>query len=253
MQLLNNKTVVVTGAGSGIGREVSLLFAERGADLILMGLTKSKLEDVRKEIEIIGGQAIAIETDVSDEGSVVRSFSAISLSFERLDVLVNVAGIFESGNILDTSIEQWNKLIGVNLNGVFLCMRSAIPLMRGTGGSIVNVSSEAGLVGIPNQIAYNVSKAGVIALTKSAAVDYAKDNIRVNCVCPGRILTPLVQDIIDNSEDPNGTFEALSHDRPLMRMGNPREIAMACLMLARDDLSYATGSVLSVDGGYTAR
>lgn len=250
---LENKTVIVTGAGSGIGREVALCFAEHGANLVLLDLSQVSLENVCEAINLKGKSASFIVTDISDEKSVKQTFDTIRHTTNCIDVLVNVAGIYDSGNVVKTTLEQWNKLIAVNLTGVFLCMKETIPLMRGKGASIINIASEAGLVGISNQVAYNVSKAGVIALTKSAAVDYANQNIRVNCVCPGRVHTPLVQEIIDNSESPEDTFKELSYDRPLMRMGKASEIAKACLMFASDEIGYATGSVFSIDGGYTTK
>ncbi|MFW6181794.1 MAG: SDR family NAD(P)-dependent oxidoreductase, partial [Spirochaetota bacterium] len=171
-----------------------------------------------------------------------------------LDILVNNAGIFAEGDVAATTEEAWNRVLGVNLHGAFLCMKYCVPEMeRRGGGAVVNVGSEAGLVGIRNQVAYNVSKSGVIALTRSTAVDYATLGIRVNCVCPGRTLTPLVRAVIDQSDDPERTRRALSEDRPLLRMGTPPEIAAGILFLASDEASYAVGTVLCIDGGYTAQ
>jgi NAD(P)-dependent dehydrogenase (short-subunit alcohol dehydrogenase family) len=156
--------------------------------------------------------------------------------------------------VIHTSEESWNRILGVNLLGIFLTMKYGIPEMIKTGaGVVVNIASEAGLVGIANQVAYNVSKSGVIALTRSAAVDFATKNIRVNCVCPGRVLTPLVEKVIKDSDDPQETHRVLSEDRPLKRMGKPEDIAAGILFLASDESKYAIGAVLSIDGGYTAQ
>ena len=153
----------------------------------------------------------------------------------------------------DTSEQEWERIMGVNLVGVFLCTKYCVPEMEKTGGgSIVNIASEAGLVAICNQAAYNVSKSGVSAFTKSSAVDFADKNIRVNCVFPGRVFTPLVEKVISSSNDPDTTFRELSEDRPLKRMGKPEEIAAGILFLASDDAKYAIGTVLSIDGCYTA-
>ena len=152
---------------------------------------------------------------------------------------------------MDTTENDWHRILGVNLDGIFLCMKYCIPAMiKGGEGVIVNIGSEAGLVGLKNQVAYNVSKSGVIALTKSTALDFADQNIRVNCLCPGRTLTPLVEKVISESEDPEITRRILSEDRPMKRMGKPEEIAAGILFLA-SDATYATGTILAIDGGYT--
>ena len=247
-----NKAVVITGAGSGIGQATALLFARKGAKVAVVDLEK---EAGAKTVDIIkdnGGEAIGVIADVSRASDAHRMVETVMDIFGRIDVLVNNAGVFTEGNVVDTSEEDWNRILGVNLSGVFFCMKYSIPeMIKGGGGVVVNISSEAGLVGIGNQVAYNVSKTGVIALTKSAALDFAGDNIRVNCLCPGRVLTPLVKEVIRNSQDPEATRRLLSEDRPMKRMGKPEEIAAGILFLASDEVAYATGTVLSIDGGYT--
>ena len=172
----------------------------------------------------------------------------------RLDVLVNNAGIYLQADALGTPVEEWERVLAVNLTGAFLCTRHAVPAMeRHGGGAIVNVASEAGLVGIRGQVAYNVSKGGLIALTRSCAVDFAPRGIRVNCVCPGTTDTPLVQAALARAADPAAMRRALEGARPANRLGRPEEIAAAILYLAGDEAGYATGAVLSVDGGYTAQ
>ena len=253
-KLLKDKVAVITGAGSGIGRETALLFAENGARLVLLDLSSRNLNSVTREAELRGAQVMAKEVDIVVPDMVQKAMQGAVAQFSSLDILVNVAGIFKPGRIEETCNENWNEVMNVNLNGTYLCTKYAIREMKKCGGgSIVNIASEAGLVGIYGQVAYNVSKSAVIALTKSTAVDYAQENIRVNCVCPGRVITPLVQNIIDTSDDPANKFKELSFDRPMMRMGETKDIAFACLMLACDKMIYATGAVLSVDGGYTAR
>jgi len=171
----------------------------------------------------------------------------------HLDILINNAGIYFQGDVEQTPLEQWQRVLDVNVTGMFLCTKYAVPAMLKSGGVIVNVASEAGLVGIPGQVAYNVSKGAVIAFTRSCAVDYARKGIRVNCVCPGTTDTPLVQQAINRSPDPVAARRHLEQVRPLNRLGKPEEIAAAILALASDRLGYATAAVFSIDGGYTAQ
>jgi NAD(P)-dependent dehydrogenase (short-subunit alcohol dehydrogenase family) len=172
----------------------------------------------------------------------------------RLDILVNNAGIYVQGDVTQTAANDWERIISVNLTGAFLCTKYAVPVMiHNHEGVIVNVASEAGLVGIKGQVAYNVSKGGVIALTRSCAVDLAEKGIRVNCVCPGTTDTPLVHEAVNRAPDPIAARRRLEEIRPLNRLGMPEEIASAILCLASGELGYATGAILSVDGGYTAQ
>jgi len=247
-----NKAAVITGAGSGIGQAAALLFAGKGAKVAVVDLDSDAGAKTVDMIKDDGGEAIGVIADVSRAADAHHMAETVMDAFGRIDVLVNNAGIFTEGNVVDTSEEDWNRILAVNLSGVFFCMKYCIPeMVKGGGGVVVNISSEAGLVGIGNQVAYNVSKTGVIALTKSAALDFAGDNIRVNCLCPGRILTPLVKEVIRNSQDPEATRRLLSEDRPMKRMGKPEEIAAGILFLASDEVAYATGTVLPIDGGYT--
>ena len=172
----------------------------------------------------------------------------------HLDILVNNAGIYYQGDVTETSLETWNQVIGVNLTGAYLCTKYVVPeMIRRGSGVIVNVASEAGLVGIKGQVVYNVSKGGIIALTRSCAVDLADRGIRVNCICPGTTETPLVQEAVNRASDPVAARRALEKVRPLNRLGRPEEIAAAILSLASSEIGYATGAIFSVDGGYTAQ
>ena len=192
--------------------------------------------------------------DVSSEADVQALIDAVMRKWDRLDVLVNNAGIYYQADAVGTPEAVWNEVLAVNLTGAFLCIKHAVPaMMKGKGGAIVNVASEAGLVGIRNQVAYNVSKGGLIALTKSCAVDLAPRGIRVNCVCPGTTDTPLVQKAVGRAADPRAARRALEEVRPANRLGTPEEIASAILYLASESAAYATGAILSVDGGYTAQ
>jgi len=178
----------------------------------------------------------------------------VTNKFERIDILVNNAGIYYQGDVIETPEEEWDKVIAVNLKGMYLCSHYVIPVMLArNGGVVINVASEAGLVGIAGQVAYNVSKAGAISLTKSMAVDFARKGVRVNAVCPGTTETPLVKNALKKSKDPEKARRKLEECRPLNRLGRPEEIAAAILAMASDDLGYATGSIFSIDGGYTAK
>ncbi len=250
---LADKVAIITGAGAGIGRATALLFAREGARVVVADLDPKGGAETVDLIKRDGRQATLALTDVSKASEVQNMVKTTLDTYGRLDILVNNAGIFAEGSVVETTEEDWHRLLRVNLTGVFLCMKYCIPeMIKGGGGAIVNVGSEAGVVGIGNQVTYNVSKSGVIALTRSTALDFAAHNVRVNCLCPGRTLTPLVEKVIAESEDPATTRRILSEDRPLKRMGKPEEIAAGILFLASDEAPYAIGSILSIDGGYTA-
>lgn len=248
---LEHKVAVLTGAGSGIGQATALLFAKEGANVVVVDLDPKGGQETVDLIKGAGGEAILVMTDITKASDVQNMVKATLDTYHRLDMLINIAGIFTEGTVVETTEDDWHRILGVNLDGIFLCMKYCIPeMIKGGEGVIVNISSEAGLVGLKNQVAYNVSKGGVIALTKSTALDFADQNIRVNCLCPGRTLTPLVEKVISESEDPETTRRILSEDRPMKRMGKPAEIAAGILFLA-SDATYATGTVLALDGGYT--
>ena len=249
-----NKVAVVTGAALGIGQATATAFAQEGAAVVIADLDQKQGEATATAIQSNGGQALFISTDVSIEDNVCAMVDRTVSHFGRLDILVNNAGIYIQGDVEQTSLDNWERLMAVNLTGAFLCMKYAVPAMiQKGGGVVVNVASEAGLVGIKGQVAYNVSKAGVIALTRSSAVDLAEKGIRVNSVCPGTTDTPLVKAAVSRAPDPAAARRQLEEVRPLNRLGTPAEIASAILYLASDEAGYATGAILSIDGGYTAQ
>jgi len=251
---LAGKVAIITGAGAGIGRATALLFAKEGAEVVVADFDPEGGKETVRLIEEKGGRAIFLPVDVSKAADVKRMVKTTVERCGRLNILVNNAGIYTQADVVQATEEEWDRILDVNLKGVFLCSKYSIPeMIKGGGGSIVNIGSEAGIVGIKNQVAYNVSKSGVIALTRSMALDFAPHNIRVNCLCPGRTLTPLVEQVITEAQDPESMRRALEDDRPLKRMGRPEEIAAGILYLASDESSYATGSILSIDGGYTAQ
>jgi len=251
-EFFEDKNVVITGAEKGIGKVTAQKFASLGAKVAIVGIDKSSGE---KTAEELGNKVVFYETDVSKEEEVKKLSLNIKEKMGQVKVLINNAGIHFKGNAVSTNYEDWQKLLQVNLDGVFLMCKYFIAehMQPGNEGVIVNISSESGIVASHNQVAYNVSKAAVIHLTKSIAVDYAKEGIRANAVCPGTTLTPMVEKIIKSSKDPKKTREKLESVRPLNRLGKPEEIASAVVCMASEELSYATGSILTIDGGSTCK
>ncbi|MCL0065596.1 SDR family oxidoreductase [Dehalococcoidia bacterium] len=248
------KTVIVTGSGLGIGRAAVVAFAREGANVVIVDVDSAASNETVEMITSLGRNAGFIKADVSRSEEAKAMVDETIKAFGSLDILVNNAGIYRKGAVLDASEADWDAIMAVNLKGVFLCSKySAEAMSQRGGGVIVNVASEAGLVGIAGQVAYNVSKAGVIGLTRSCAVDLAAKGVRVNCICPGTTATPLVEKSIGREPDPTAARQHLESVRPLNRLGTPDEIARGILCLASDGMAYATGAVLSVDGGYTAQ
>ena len=252
MGRLDGKVAVITGAGSGIGRVSAELFAAEGAKVVVADVVATNAAEVAAGIVGTGGEAVAVSVDVSDEAQVATMVHAAVENYGGLHVLFNNAGIFpdDDGGVLDTPPETWQKVMEVNLKGVWLGCRAAVPAMLASGGgSIVNVASLVALVGAATaQIAYTASKGGVLAMTREIAVEYARQGIRANSLCPGPIETPLLAELLS---DPARRQRRLVHI-PVGRFGRPEEIARAALFLASDDASFVTGSALVVDGGITA-
>jgi len=250
--MLSKKVAVITGAKSGIGWATLRRFLQAGASVVA-----ADISDAQQEISTLsaeGANAFFVQTDVSDESSVSRLIRQVIEEHGHIDVLINNAGIELARNATDTSEAEWDRLMGVNLKGVFLCSKLAVKEMRKTGGGvIVNVASELGLVGAPEIAAYCASKGGVIQLTRAMAIDHASNNIRINCVCPGPIDTPLLERIVASSVDAEKERQSTVEKILLKRLGKPAEIANVILFLASDEASFMTGSVVVVDGGLTAQ
>ncbi len=250
-----NKVSVVTGAGVGIGRATALELARQDSNVAIADIDEENGNRVAEEVRAEGVEGRFFQVDVARSDQVEHLMKRTAEEMGSIDVLVNNAGIFEKGNAVTLDEADWDQILTVDLKSMFLCMKYAIPYMKKQeeGGSIVNVASEAGLVGIENQVAYNVAKAGAISLTQSAALDFADEGIRVNCVAPGTTETPLVKNSIQDEPDAGKARRELEEIRPMDRLGDPEEIASAIAFLASDKPSYSTGAVFSIDGGYTAQ
>lgn len=248
---LAGEIALVTGGGSGIGRAIALRFASEGATVIAIDVDEAAAMQTAALAAESGAEIVALPADVSQADEVREAMEAVAGRWGHLDVLCNNAGIYLSGKG-DTLVHEldeavWDQVLGVNLKGVFLCTKYAIPLML-AGGSIVNIASIAGLIGRDTAQAYVASKGGVIALTRSLAVHYAPQGIRANAICPGRVDTPLVADDYATPE----VREAFARAHPLGRFGAPEDIANLALFLASDESAWITGAHYVIDGGYTA-
>ncbi|WPF79306.1 dihydroanticapsin 7-dehydrogenase [Bacillus velezensis] len=251
---LTDKTVLITGGASGIGYAAVQAFLNQEANVVVADIDEAQGEAmIRKENN---DRLHFVRTDITDEPACQNAIQSAADKFGGLDVLINNAGIEIVAPIHEMELSDWNKVLNVNLTGMFLMSKHALKYMLKSGkGNIINTCSVGGVVAWPDIPAYNASKGGVLQLTRSMAVDYAKHNIRVNCVCPGIIDTPLNEkSFLENNE---GTLEEIKKEKakvnPLLRLGKPEEIANVMLFLASDLSSYMTGSAITADGGYTAQ
>ncbi len=248
---LTGKICVGTGGASGIGRATCLLFAEEGGKVVVADKSRDGAQSVAREA---GDAAIALCADVSDSQNVRAMLKQTVDHFGRLDVLVNNAGYGIPGSVVETDEADWDRLMAVNLNGVFYGCKYAIPIMREQGGGvIVNTASVVATVGIRDRAAYCASKGAVAALTRAMALDHVAEGIRVNCIAPGTIDSPYFKEILAKSERPEALRRGLEQRQAMNRLGTPEEIARGMLYLACDDSTFVTGSMLTVDGGMTAQ
>lgn len=238
---LKDKVVIITGAGKGIGRETALLFAQKGAKVVVAG-TSGK--DVFEEITKSGGEAIYCLVNVTNRAQVEEMVERTLEKYGRIDVLINNAGITRDGLLTKLSMEQWDAAIDVNLKGVFNCTQAVVPTMINQGsGSIINCSSVVGVYGNIGQTNYSATKAGIIGMTKSWAKELGKKGIRTNAVAPGFITTNMTAQV------PEKVLQIMQEKTPLRRLGTPRDVALVYLFLASDDSSFINGAVIQVDGG----
>jgi len=251
MSRLDRKVAVITGGGTGIGEAVAKMCAASGAAVVITGRRKDVLEQVVRDIERDKGRALAVPGSISDEAHVRSVVIQAVQAFGKLNILINNAGIGAFGKALhEIDDPTWDDVLATNLTGVFRIIRAVVPeMLKAGGGSIVNISSIAGQVGLPMLAAYSATKGGVDALTRCVAIDYAKQGIRCNAVSPGLVETPMAASLLD---DPARTAQVLTA-YPLGRPGTPEEVAKLVLFLASDDAAWVTGVVYPIDGGMTAQ
>lgn len=250
MKSLENKVAIITGGGSGIGKAIAMLYSSEGAKIVVSDIDEEGSNKVISEIKEKGGEAIFVRTDTSVPDDSKNVVEQAVKHFGGLHIAVNNAGIGGPlGPISDYPIDGWDKTIAINLSGVFYGLRYQLPAIQESGGgSIVNVASILGMAGTQNSGAYVASKHGVIGLTKASALECADKGIRINAIGPGYVLTPLVQDSLDE-----GTIDALVNLHPMGRLGTPNEIAELALWLNSEKASFVTGAYYNVDGGYLAQ
>jgi NAD(P)-dependent dehydrogenase (short-subunit alcohol dehydrogenase family) len=249
MTRFKERTVLITGAGSGIGRATAERFGSEGATVVCVDINERGVEETASAVRAAGGEALALVCDVSRAAAVEETFAKAIDRYKRLDVLANVAGVGGFRRLTETTLDEWNRTIGVNLTGTFLTCQKAISHILATRGAIINVASVAGLRSHPFSAAYCASKGGVVTMTKALAVEYGRKGVRINCVCPGGVETPLIQNFqLPEGANPN----VLARIMPLGRMGKPEEVAGTIAFLASDDAMYINGAAIVVDGGMIA-
>ncbi|MEK9198569.1 SDR family NAD(P)-dependent oxidoreductase [Ureibacillus sp. 179-F W5.1 NHS] len=245
MAKLQNKVAVITGGASGIGAATARLFVKEGAKVVLVDLNEEKGNAFEAELKEQNAEALFIKANITSEEEVANVFKQTIETFGKVDVVFNNAGIGRVHSSHDLEYSEWRNTVNVDLDGVFLVAREAIrEFLKADGGVIVNTASMYGWVGSPGSAAYNAAKGGVINLTRSLALEYAEQNIRINALCPGFIDTPII---------PEESKEALRSMTPMKRLGKDEEMAKAVLFMSCDDSSFMTGNTLTVDGGYTAQ
>jgi NAD(P)-dependent dehydrogenase (short-subunit alcohol dehydrogenase family) len=250
---LNNKTAVVTGGGSGIGKAISILLAKQGANVFILDVDEAGAQSTVEEIKKSDRNATFIRCNISSVEDTNNAIQQIASTAHSINILVNNAGVAHVGTIESTSDEDFDRLISINVKGLFHVTRAAIPYMKDNGGSIVNMASIASTVGIPDRFAYSMTKGAVVGMTLSIAKDYLKHNIRCNCISPARVHTPFVDGFIAKNYPgrEEEMFKKLSATQPIGRMGTPDEIAALALYLCSDEASFITGCDYPIDGGFS--
>ena len=250
---LEGKSAVITGGSRGIGQAIAQLFASEGCRVVIAATNEEKGTATQKEIEGQGGNCLFVKCDVS-KAEEVKNMVQKAVSFcGSVHILVNNASIWRPGKVTELTEELWDQVLNTNLKGMFLVAREIIPRMqKAGGGSVINISSVAGLVGSREASAYNAAKGGIVNLTRGMALDFAKDHIRVNCICPGLIDTDQGDMVVDHYAPGKDHHTAMQSWQPLPRVGMPQDVAKAALYFASDDSAFATGSIFVIDGGLTA-
>jgi len=249
---LTGKVAIVTGGGSGIGAAIATLFARQGARVAVLDLDEDGALRTANAIRASGARAEALRCDVTDAAQVGDVIGQLATTCPRIDILVNNAGIAHVGTIEKTREADLDRLYAVNVKGVFLCARAAVPIMVAQGGGVIlNMASIASLVGVPERFAYSMTKGAVLTMTMSIAIDYVKQNLRCNCICPARIHTPFVDQFVARHYTGREaeTLRALAAYQPIGRMGTPEEVASLALYLCSDEAAFVTGQAYPIDGG----
>ena len=247
---LKDRVAVITGSAAGIGRACALEFAKQGARVVVADVNLSGARETVRQVVTEGGEAMAVQVDVGDSRSVQKLVEETLKGFSGVHVLLNNAAIQVNKTIEETTVDEWDHEVGVNLGGVFFCSKYFLPHLRKTRGTVINMASVNGFFVEPMCAGYCATKGGIIALTKAMAIDHGKDGIRVNCICPGYIDAGLAWGYFEAQTDPAAARDAAGRLHALQRIGKAEEVARVAAFLASDDASFMTGSVVSVDGGF---
>jgi NAD(P)-dependent dehydrogenase (short-subunit alcohol dehydrogenase family) len=249
---LSGKVAIITGGGSGIGQAISKLFGQQGAHVEVLDVDGRAAADTAAAIVSAGGSAAGAACDVADAAAVTSAFEQVVARTRRLDILINNAGIAHVGNVERTSEDDLDRLYRVNVKGVFLCTRAAVPVMVQQGGGVIlNMASIVSFIGVADRFAYSMTKGAVLTMTKSVAIDYVKQGVRCNCICPARIHTPFVDGFVKKNYPgrEEAVLQELAEYQPMGRMGTPEEVAYLALYLCSDEASFVTGQAYPLDGG----
>ncbi len=251
---LQQRVAVITGAGSGIGRAMALLFAREGGHVLAADINGGAAEDTAAAITEAGGTGQAFTVDVTQPEQVRAMIEQALSTYGRIDILCNNAGIGSTTDVVECEPDEWDRVMAVNVKSVYLGCKYVIPRMLEQGGGvIINTASVAGMVGLVKRASYSASKGAVIALTRQVAIEYVEHGIRVNCLCPGTVDSPWVERLLQQADDEVAARRALEARQPMGRLGTPEEVAAAALYLASDEAAFVTGTGLVIDGGLTAR